>query len=144
MLLPDGELAAAERALDAATLGDLLAAPAPTKVDLRVPKWRVRTQVDLTDTLHALGVRTMFTSAADLTGISADERLAVQAVLHEAVLDVDERGVEGAAATAVLLRRLSLDLSRPLPVLVDRPFLLLVRHAATGAIYFMARVTDPR
>jgi serine protease inhibitor len=31
-----------------------------------------------------------------------------------------------------------------LRVTVDRPFLLLVRHRATGAVYFIARVTDPR
>jgi len=28
-------------------------------------------------------------------------------------------------------------------VQVDRPFLLLVRHAATGVVYFVARVTKP-
>jgi hypothetical protein len=27
---------------------------------------------------------------------------------------------------------------------VDRPFLLLVRHGPSGALYFLARVTDPR
>ncbi|WP_367115082.1 serpin family protein [Actinophytocola sp.] len=26
---------------------------------------------------------------------------------------------------------------------VDRPFLLVVRHAETGVVYFVCRVTDP-
>jgi serpin B len=29
------------------------------------------------------------------------------------------------------------------PFYVDRPFLVLVRHARTGAIYFLARVVEP-
>ena len=33
---------------------------------------------------------------------------------------------------------------RHVPFRVDRPFLLLVRHRASGALYFLARVTDPR
>jgi serpin B len=59
------------------------------------------------------------------------------------VLKVDEQGLEGAAATAVMIRLMSMDTRRPLEVRVDRPFLLVVQHAATGALYFLARVTDP-
>jgi serpin B len=41
------------------------------------------------------------------------------------------------------MRALLMTPPEPLLVEVDRPFLLLVRHRRTGAIYFMARVTDP-
>jgi serine protease inhibitor len=67
----------------------------------------------------------------------------VQHRLHESVLKLDEQGLEGAAATAVMLRLLSLTTGEPVRVHVDRPFLLLVRHAATGVGYFMARVVTP-
>jgi serine protease inhibitor len=33
--------------------------------------------------------------------------------------------------------------AEPVEVIVDRPFLLLVRHAVTGVVYFFARVVDP-
>ena len=142
VLLPDGGLAEAERSLHTDSLAALLCAPEPRKVRLTLPRLKLSTRAELTPVLRALGVRTVFTRDADLSGISPDP-LAVQAVLHETVLKVDEQGLEGAAATAVMIRLMSADTQRPTEVRVDRPFLLMVRHAATGAIYFLARVTDP-
>lgn len=142
VLLPDGDLSAAEPALDADTLAALLDAPKPTRIALRLPRLRVRLRTELTPALHQLGVRTVFTRDADLDGISPSP-LAVQAVLHESVLELDEQGLEGAAATAVLMRMVSLPTGAPVAVHVDRPFLLLVRHKATGMTHFLARVTDP-
>jgi serpin B len=59
------------------------------------------------------------------------------------VLEVDEQGLEGAAATAAVMVPAGMDLSRPVEFRVDRPFLVVVRHPATGAVYFLARVTEP-
>jgi serpin B len=67
----------------------------------------------------------------------------VSDALHESVLKLDEQGLEGAAATAMMIRLTAVSSETPVEVRVDRPFLLLVRHAATGAVYFLARVTDP-
>jgi serine protease inhibitor len=141
VLLPDGELAEAEAALTPERLGALLAAPESTQVRLRLPRLKATTQAELTEALHALGVRTAFTREADLGGISPD-RLAVQSVIHESVLSVDEQGFEGAAATAIMMRLTSLA-PEPVEVAADRPFLFLVRHRETGVVYFLTRVTDP-
>jgi serine protease inhibitor len=141
VLLPEADLADAEAALTAQSLGALLSAPEPTQVRLFLPKLKAKTQAELSDVLAALGVRTVFTRDADLGGISPDW-LAVQAVLHESVLKVDEQGFEGAAATAVMMRLASLP-PEPVEVAADRPFLFLVRHRETGVVYFVARVTDP-
>ncbi len=142
VLLPDGDLATAESDLDADLLADLLDAPRNQQVELRLPKVDVGMQAELTPPLNQLGVRTVFSRDADLSGISASE-LAVQAVLHESVLKLDEQGLEGAAATAVMMRLLSLPTGKPVQLHVDRPFLLVVRHQKTGIVYFLARVVDP-
>lgn len=142
VLLPDTDLATAEPGLDADLLGRLLDAPRNQQVDLWLPKIDVRMQAELSPPLNQVGVRTVFTRDADLSGITASE-LAVQAVLHEAVLKLDEQGLEGAAATAVMMRLMSLPTGQPVEVHVDRPFLLVVRHRETGVVYFLARVTDP-
>ncbi|MFL6128307.1 MAG: serpin family protein [Mycobacteriales bacterium] len=147
VLLPDGDLAPAEAALDARLLAALLAATRPTEVALELPKVRVRGQASLEHPLAALGARLLFTPEADLSGVTdGEEPLAVDAAVHKAVLTLDEAGLEGAAATAVMMTRLAAVVTppRPVPVRVDRPFLLLVRHRPTGALYFLARVTDPR
>jgi len=141
VLLPDAELPA----VNAATLATLLEAPTNAPVNLHLPKLRLQLQAELSGVLDRLGAGTMFTDAADLTGISDDPPLAVQAVVHEAVLKVDEQGFEGAAATAVTMRALSV--MRPpekaVEVRVDRPFLFVVAHQDTGIVYFSAKVVDP-
>lgn len=142
VLLPDGELHTVEPELDDALLTRLLDAPRPAQVVLHLPSVNVSSQAELTDALVELGVRTMFTNDADFSGISPSA-LAVQSVIHEAVLKLDEEGLEGAAATAVMMRLLSMPLGDPVQVDVDRPFLLLVRHRDTGALYFVARVVRP-
>jgi serine protease inhibitor len=138
VLLPDGDLPD----IDSETLQRLVTAPKRRKVSLRMPKLRLKLQAELTGVLNGLGVRTVFTDDANLSGIS-DDPLAVQAVIHETVLKIDEQGLEGAAATAVMMRALSFNPEQPVEVDVDRPFLLLVRHAESGVVYFSARVVDP-
>ena len=86
----------------------------------------------------------MFTREADFSGLSPDERMFVDDVVHEAVLRLDEEGLEGAAATAVTFRTVSIEIPvDPIVVTVDRPFLLAVRHARSGAIYFLAQIARP-
>ena len=145
VLLPDGELAAAEARLTEDTLARLLAAPVLHSLDLYLPRFRVRARAALESALRTLGVHTMFNAErADFSGI-VDVPLHVSAVVHEAVLTIDEKGLEGAAATAMVMRTLSMTVDRTEPVVVrvDRPFLFLVRHRSSGAVYFMARVMRP-
>lgn len=137
VLLPDDSL---DQPLDPS----VLTAQSYTRLELSLPKVDVREKFELKTTLRQLGVERMFTRQADFTGLSPSERLFVDDVIHEAVLRVDEEGLEGAAATAITFRTVSLELpTEPIVVNVDRPFLLLVRHARSGAIYFMAQIARP-
>ncbi|MEU3647035.1 serpin family protein [Lentzea sp. NPDC034063] len=115
-----------------------------TAVELSLPKVDVREKFELRETLEQLGVGTMFSPSADLSGLSPDP-LFVSDVIHEAVLRLDEQGLEGAAATAVRMTRggRSRAPQDPIVVRVDRPFLVAVRHARSGALYFLAQVARP-
>ncbi len=139
VLLPDGDLGGTEG------VPEVLEALDRDRVELFLPKLNLSVNVSLAEALQQVGVRTMFRKAdADLTGLSPDPRLYVDDVVHEAVLRLDEQGFEGAAATAVVMRLTSLMPAEPArTVRVDRPYLLLVRHADTGAIYFLAQVAKP-
>jgi serpin B len=112
------------------------------KVELSVPKFRVEDQASLAAPLGALGITTAFTDDADFSSMTP-EPVRIDRVEHKAVLDVDEEGFEGAAATAVIMVPAGMDMSRPVEFRVDRPFLVVVRHPATEAVYFLARVTEP-
>lgn len=138
LLGPEGETGVPTSPL----LRRLYGSARPAKVTLRMPRFRVEARYSLIDPLARLGVREAFGDDADFSGIGP-EPLRVDRVEHKAVLDVDEEGFEGAAATAVIMVPAGMDLSEPVDFLLDRPFLILVRHPATEAIYFVARVTDP-
>jgi len=143
VLLPDGGLADQESTMDTELLEGLLGSRQDRMVTLAMPKISLDVRSGLTGALKKLGVRTLFTPAADFTPLTDDPRLEVSDVVHQAVLRVDEQGFEGAAATAVMMRMVSMPTGEPVEVVVDRPYLLLVRHAKTGAVYFLARVVNP-
>ena len=144
VLLPDGDRLPE---LDPGTLTELLDGARPREVALELPRVKVRGQASLADPLATLGIRRLFSDAADLTGVTGGrEGLKVDAAIHKAVLTLDEAGLEGAAATAMTMTRLAAVTTppRPVPVRVDRPFYLLIRHRPTGTLHFLAQVTDPR
>jgi serpin B len=72
------------------------------------------------------------------------DNIYISAVIHQANIDVDEKGTEAAAATAV-----GMDTGGgPSPLknvtfLLDHPFLFVLRDVGTGAVLFMGRVVDP-
>jgi serpin B len=129
--------------------GELDCGTYPYAVDLFLPRFGVATpSTDVAPSLKALGMTDAFDSeTADLSGINALEDLYISFVIHQANIDVDEKGVEAAAATAVGASTTG-GCGGPSPLKTitlrfDRPFLFFVRDVETGAILFMGRVADP-
>jgi serine protease inhibitor len=141
VVVPD-DLAAFEAALTADQLASITGGLAETQVTLTFPKFSIETKARLADVLAALGMPTAFGDAADFSGITTAEQLAISDVIHQANIDVDEKGTEAAAATAVVMRATGMP-AEPVTVRVDRPFLFALRDVPTGAILFMGRVGDP-
>ncbi|MBK7189994.1 MAG: hypothetical protein IPH86_15325 [bacterium] len=138
-------LSSVEAGLDAGKFAGWLAAPAPARVAVGLPRLHLETAFDLAGTLAALGMPTAFTAAADFSGLTTSgEPLNIDKVVHKAYLDVDEKGAEAAAATAVTMEVTS---ARPVEQLkvftADRPFILAIRHRDSGAVLFLGRVADP-
>lgn len=138
LLPPAGKLAELEQGLDGAKLRALVTAATPRTAAVRMPKFEARTQARLDEVLRALGLGVAFSGDADFSGMTT-EPLAITAVVHEAVVKTDEAGTEAAAATAVIVGRVSL----PEYLEVNRPFLYVIRDRATGAALFMGRVSRP-
>jgi serpin B len=140
IVLPDGPLAT----LDYAGLGPLLTGAEQQSVALALPKFRQRTRAALIPVLRQLGVQDAFTDAADFTGITTAERLQINAVVHQAYIDVNEQGTEAAAATAIGMRPMALRRGpEPIPVTVDRPFLFAIIDQPTGLPLFLGQVARP-
>lgn len=141
VIVPDG-LSAFEARFDTATLDAITGGLATTQVVLGLPKFGTESQLRLDGTLEALGMPTAFTDAADFSGITTQEDLFITAVIHQANIDVDEKGTEAAAATAVVVGRTSMP-AETVTLTVDHPFLFALRDLETGTVLFLGRITDP-
>ena len=142
IVVPD-DLAGFVQRLDATQFGQITGALATREVELWLPRFAIQAETDLAGTLSTLGMPLAFDpQLADFSGITAEERLYISAVVHQANISVDEKGTEAAAATAVVMAATAMP-ADSVTLRVDRPFLFAVRDLPTGAILFLGQVTDP-
>jgi serpin B len=117
------------------------------QVDVTLPKFKMSSGFMLAQPLAALGMKDAFDeNKADFSGMDGNSHwLSISAVLHKAFVDVNEKGTEAAAATAVVMvgRSAKLPLEPPHEFRADHPFLFLIRDSTTGSILFMGRVAQP-
>lgn len=143
MLPEEGwDLSRLEAKLTPELLANLHAQMRSQKVALALPKFKLSTRYQLRDALVKLGMVDAFSGAARFDRMSPDAALKIDKVIHQAVLEVDEKGTVAAAATAVVMTRNGG--ARQLEFTAAQPFLVLIRHKATGAIVFQGRVMNPK
>lgn len=112
-------------------------------LDLHLPKFVIKSRLDLKPVLEAMRITVPFTNAADFSQISTAP-LKIQKVIQESVLEVNEEGSEGAAATAVSFALTSFrGEMAPRTVKFDRPFYLRIVEMTTGTEIFQATVREP-
>ncbi len=132
-----------EGSLDGPMLDQILGSMQPTSLHLQLPKFRFSSQFDLGARLASLGMTDAFDpNSADFSGMTGARDLFINKVLHQASVVVDEQGTEAAAATSVIMSP-TMALRATASLTVDRPFIFLIRDAASGQILFMGRVLDP-
>ena len=113
-------------------------------VDLRLPKFKLESTLELSRVLVDLGAEDAFAlGAADFSGITGNRELFISSVLHKALVDVSEEGTEAAAATAVVAR--CFDMGKTVRFEVNRPFIFAIcrnglRPLSGGAPLFMGQV----
>jgi len=148
ILLPKAKdgLPALEKELNATSLSQWRAtadAAPSARAELILPKFKLNCRLELAHDLGAMGMPAAFEPQADFSGMSANGGLFISAVVHQAMVDVNEQGTEAAAATGVAVR--SLAIARPMvPVFrVDHPFIFFLQENQTGSVMFLGRVQDP-
>jgi serpin B len=106
---------------------------------VRLPRFTTTSTLDLVPTLRALGMRDAFDGRADFSGLSP-AATQVDQVVQRVYLGVGEKGTTAAAVTGIS----AVMAARPLPtVVLDHPFLFLVRDDRSGTILFAAQIRDP-
>jgi serpin B len=148
VLLPKrvGGLAPLEAELSASRLAAWVGALHWQTVKVFLPRFRLVGQVELAETLRALGMVSAFSdSNADFSGMTDRKPgLRLSEVHHKAVVEVNEQGTEAGAGTAVTLMVTASAHPPPVPVFrADHPFVFVIRHRETGCLLFMGRVLYP-
>ncbi len=109
-----------------------------------LPKVKLTYQAQLKPALTNLGMGIAFTPQADFSNLFADNRedLFVSSVLHKTFLEIDEKGTEAAAVTAVTVRTTSAaPPTNRFTLVADRPFFIALRDDQTGAVLFLGSIT---
>jgi serpin B len=146
-LLPAaGQFAEFEASLDAACLTAILKGMDLNEVILTMPRFSYTSSFHLREALTALGMGEAFDrGGADFSGMDGQRLLFLTDVLHQALVRVDEKGTEAAAATAVIAAGGAGPAGpRLFTVVLDRPFIFLIFDQETEAVLFLGRVMDPR
>ncbi len=145
ILLPEGGFANAETSLDQGEVNSIVGRLKPADVQVYLPKFRLEYGTDLVPVLAKMGMGVAFGPSADFSRINPAGGLYISEVLHKTYIDVNEKGTEAAAATAVGIFATLVGPQPPQPVYlnVNKPFIFLIKENRHNTIMFMGAVVDP-
>lgn len=118
------------------------------KVDVSIPKFKLKYSTALDDALQGLGVKAAYDAeAADLTAMIDPSGLPLgqhflDTVLQKSYISIDEKGTEAAAVTAAMSGGTSAPSNRPALVrefTADTPFWFAIRDNTAGEVLFVGR-----
>ena len=116
------------------------------EVIVKLPKFKMTLGLGLNGVLESMGMHKAFANGADFSKMTPSNDLYISNVIHKAFIDVNEKGTEAAAATAVVMVAESVSNSlppKPKEFIADHPFLFYIIDNQTQAILFMGRVMNP-
>ncbi|KAJ9585040.1 hypothetical protein L9F63_020614 [Diploptera punctata] len=115
------------------------------RVNLQVPKFRLKTDSNLSDVLKKLGMTEAFQDNANLSNIT-DQQIKVDSVIQKANIALDEHGVTAAAATGMTFHYMMAIIHptvEDMDFIADHPFLFFIVDRANHVPLFAGRVTNP-
>ncbi len=118
---------------------EALKALKPTNVRLVMPKFRVASRLALRDWYESK-MPLPFSENADLRGISSQTKLKISAAVHQAFINVDEKGTEAGAASGI---GIALKREPEAHFVADRPFALLLWDRQAGTFLFLGQLVRP-
>lgn len=107
--------------------------------NITMPKFTVQSLFNLNEILAELGVIDAFSPTADFSGMSNAPELYITSALHQARVDVTEKGTEAAASTAVVAGVRSTGTE----ITINSPFFFAIIDIESNTILFLGNITDP-
>ncbi|XP_014687635.3 uteroferrin-associated basic protein 2-like [Equus asinus] len=113
-------------------------------VHLILPKFKISSRIDLNRLLPKVGIEDIFSRRANFSGITDETFPTIFEAIHEARLEVNEKGVIKAAAEDVHAKRAHHAPHADATVVkFDRPFLLFVEDELNQRQLFVGQVFNP-
>jgi len=124
--------------LEKLDINTILSQSESSAVDLLIPIFEDRSVIDLIPLLRTIGIKTVFSSEADLSPMLSSGRggVVVNRVMQKSVFRVDESGIEAAAATDVAIGYSSPSNQSAEQFYANRPFLWFIVENSSGIIVF--------
>jgi serpin B len=110
-------------------------------IDIQMPKYKIEEKYKLKDQLESMGMLLAFTNSANFNKMNGRSDLMIDDVIHQSFIEVDEKGTEAAAATAVIVREKSAP--QPIFVNINRPFVFLIKENLKGSVLFLGKFNNP-
>ncbi|XP_043558096.1 serpin I2-like isoform X3 [Chiloscyllium plagiosum] len=129
-----------EKLITPQTIHNWLSTMAEEDIEINLPRFTIQQTVDLKESFGVLNVTEIFGNECDLSGITDSPDLYISQAVHQAVIEVNEEGSEGAASTGMTATIMSFPRHQ---FIANRPFVFVIHSNLTGAILFMGRVMDP-
>ena len=145
VLLPNDKkgLSAIEKTIDMKLIDSAISKIEKKEVRVSFPKFKINLSYELSKLMESLGMVDAFSKRADFSKMTGTKELYISAIIHKTFIEVDEKGTEAAAATAVVMRMKSAP-PKPSPEFkADHPFFYFIRENSTGTILFTGRMNDP-
>nr|CAI5854377.1 unnamed protein product [Callosobruchus analis] len=114
------------------------------KVQVALPKFSLETTIELTPILESMGVGGLFAGDADFSWLTS-KKISVDATVHKARIDINEKGAQAAAATAILTFRMSTDEEdeHPIQFTCNHPFAYIIYNKMSHTVLFVGVLKNP-
>lgn len=105
-------------------------------VNLSMPKFKIEFSATVNEMMKAIGINKAFSKNAEFENMFDEGTMWIDKVLHKTYINVDEKGTEAAAVTALAMAGSSLP-PEPVDVAFDKPFAFAVKDDTNNEILFM-------
>lgn len=116
-------------------------------VYFEIPKFKIESNFDFVESLKSMGIRNSFTDFADFSGISGSNDLKISKILQKVFFEIDEKGSEAAAATAIIMVLTSAGPNmkeiEPKKFIANRPFIFILKENKYHTPLFMGHFVKP-
>jgi len=111
------------------------------EVDLQLPKFKLDARYQMKTLLADMGMPKAFNNGAEFNLYADGTPIKLDEVYHQAVVTVDEKGTEAAAAAGAV--GMYVGRSYPVEFKADHPFMFVIKDNKTDAILFLGQVNKP-